>query len=232
MSLSGHVIAITGASKGIGYGIVSLLLSRGARVVAGARDTSPLSALASPNLTVATLDVRDPASTTAFGELAASQGCTALVANAGVGKFGPVDGITAEDYRTVMDTNVLGTLLCVQSLLPHFRSRGSGTVVCVTSDVSARTFSGGALYTASKHAQRAVLQCLAYEGREYGLRVCEIRPGMVDTNFADSKQGEEHKKGWLKPEDVAEAIAYAVAAPKHVRVDEILLHPVEQDVDF
>ncbi|WP_256566007.1 SDR family oxidoreductase [Deinococcus sp. QL22] len=102
----------------------------------------------------------------------------------------------------------------------------------ITSDVSGRTFANGALYTASKYAQRAITQALAHEGHGYGLRVTEIRPGRVDTYFGGSVQGEAHKAAWLRPADVAQATLYALSAPAHARIDEILLHPTVQDVAF
>ncbi|GAA5532722.1 SDR family oxidoreductase [Deinococcus aluminii] len=232
-TLAGRVVAVTGASKGIGWAVVEALTARGAQVVAGARDVSGLSRTGAAFYP---LDVTDEASVGAFAEAAVQAGVDALVNNAGVGSFQPVEEITLEEYRRVMDTNVLGTLLVTRALIPHFRerhARGEGSqVVNVTSDVSARTFATGALYTASKYAQRAVTQALAAEGQGYGLRVTEIRPGMVDTFFAGSVQGEAHKAAWLRPADVADAVVYALTAPTHARVDEVLLHPVVQEVAF
>ncbi|WP_231557257.1 SDR family oxidoreductase [Deinococcus sp. YIM 77859] len=232
-ALRGRVIAVTGASKGIGWAVTQALTAQGARVIAGARDVGGLQL---DGAEFWRLDVTDEASVDAFARAAVRAGVDALVNNAGVGSFQPVEEITPAEYRRVMDTNVLGTLLVTRGLIPHFReryARGEGSqVVNVTSDVSARTFAGGALYTASKYAQRAVTQALAYEGRAYGLRVTEIRPGMVDTFFAGSVQGAAHKAGWLRPDDVADAVLYALTAPLHARIDEVLLHPVEQDVVF
>ncbi len=226
---SGRSVAVTGASKGIGLALVQQLAAQGATVIGGARDVSGVQV---PGATFLPLDVTDEASVVAFARAAQEAGADALVNNAGVGVFKPVQDITAADYRRVMDTNVLGTLLMTRALLPHFMALGRGQVVNITSDVSARTFPSGALYTASKYAQRAMTQALAYEGHSFGLRVTEIRPGMVDTFFGDSEQGADYKAAWLKPEDVAQAVLYALSAPAHVRVDEVLLHPVVQDVAF
>lgn len=232
-SLAGRVVAVTGASKGIGWAVVKALTARGAQVIAGARDVRGLSL---EGAEFHALDVTDEASVGAFAEAAVRAEVDTLVNNAGVGSFQPFEEITVEEYRRVMDTNVLGTILVTRALIPHFRGRsaaGRGAqVVNMTSDVSARTFAGGALYTASKYAQRALTQALAYEGQGYGLRVTEIRPGMVDTFFAGSVQGEAHKAGWLRPGDVADAVLYALTAPAHARIDEVLLHPVEQEVTF
>lgn len=232
-SLSGRVVAVTGASKGIGLGIVELLIEQGASVIAGARDVGKVERDGAVFLP---LDVTDEGSVEEFAQAAISAGVDSLVNNAGVGVFKPVQQISVEEYRRVMDTNVLGTLLMTRALIPHFQYRhvsgNRSQVVNITSDVSARTFAGGALYTASKYAQRAVTHALAHEGQAYNLRVTEVRPGMVDTFFNDTQQGETHKIAWLKPADVAGAVVYALSAPEHVRVDEILLHPVMQDVAF
>lgn len=233
LPLSGRTIAVTGASKGIGLGIVDALIAQGASMIGGARDISHVErdwAVFLP------LDVTDEKSVQAFAEAASEAGVDTLVNNAGIGSFMPVQNITPAEYHRVMDTNVLGLILMTQALIPHFQLRHAegkvSRVVNITSDVSARTFANGALYTASKYAQRAVTHALAHEGQAYDLRVTEVRPGMVDTFFNDSQQGEAHKAAWLKPADVAQAVVYAVSTPDHVRVDEVLLHPVVQDVAY
>lgn len=231
--LQGRVVAVTGASKGIGLALVRALTAAGAQVIAGARSVDGVQV---QGATFLPLDVTDEASVQAFADRAAAAGVDALVNNAGVGAFMPVQDITPDEYHRVMDTNVKGTLLVTRALIPHFQARhaaGQGSqVVNVTSDVSARTFANGALYTASKYGQRAVTHALAHEGQGYGLRVTEVRSGMVDTYFAGSQQGESHKADWLKPEDVADAILYALSVPARVRIDEILLHPTVQEVAY
>lgn len=221
---------MTGASRGIGLSIVELLAAEGAQVVAGARDIAGVPEMA--GVQFMTLDVTDESSVRAFAEAATQAGADALVNNAGVGSFMPVEEITPAEYRRIMDTNVLGVILTSGAFVPHFRTLQRSTVVNVTSDVSARTFARGGLYTASKYAARAITQALAYEGHEYGLRVSEIRSGNVDTFFNDTQQGTPEKAEWLKPEDIAQAVLYALSAPAHVRIDEILLHPTWQPVAF
>lgn len=230
-TLAGRVVAVTGASRGIGRAVVEALLARGARVVAGARNVEGME-----GAEVHPLDVTDEASVSAFAGVAVRAGVDTLVNNAGVGSFAPVEEITVAEYRRVMDTNVLGTLLVTRTLIPHFRgrhARGEGSqVVNVTSDVSDRTFPNGALYTASKHAGRAVTRALAFEGQAYGLRVTEVRPGRVDTTFGGRVRGEADRAARLPPADVAAAVMYALSAPPHARIDEVVLHPVTQEVVF
>ena len=231
--LAGRVVAVTGASRGIGLAIAQVLHAAGAQVLAGARQM-PEPGL--PGIGFALLDVTDEASVQAFARRAIEAGADSLVNNAGVGVFGPLETATVEDYRRVFDTNVLGTLLATRHFLPAFRERHarglSSHLVNVTSDVSTRTFAHGAIYAASKHAQRALTQTAAHEGQHFGLRVTEIRPGMTDTHFNASTPGTPERAGHLRAHDVAQAVLYALAAPAHVRVDEVVVHPTVQPVVF
>lgn len=231
--LAGRVIAVTGASRGIGCAIAELLHSSGAKVIAGARSAHDF---ARAGIVSVTLDVCDEVSVQAFAQLAIEAGADSLVNNAGIGAFGAIEDATIEDYRKVFDTNVLGTLLATKHFIPEFKRRhGSGLtsrLINITSDVSARTFAGGALYTASKHAQRALTQTAAWEGERYGLRVTEIRSGMTDTYFNGNTPGRPDRTGHLRAHDVAQAVLYALSAPSHVRIDEIVLHPTAQPVVY
>jgi len=231
--LLGRVIAVTGASRGIGEATARLLAQAGAQVIAGARQCTPSE---TPVITHVTLDVADEDSVRAFATLAIAAGVDSVVNNAGVGCFGPIEEAIVADYHRIMDTNVLGTLLLTKWLIPEFKRRHQcglhSHLVNVTSDVSTRTFANGALYTASKFAQRALTQATACEGQAYGLRVTEVRPGMTDTHFNASTPGSPERDRHLRPEDVASAVLYALAAPAHVRVDEITLHPTQQGVVY
>lgn len=232
LPLAGRSIAVTGGTRGIGRATVERLVADGARVLAGARGEAAVVAGA----TWAPLDVSDEAGVQAWMRRAAEADVDAVVCNAGVGSFAPLDHATVDEYRRMMDTNVLGTLLLARAFLPicrerHARGRTS-RFVCVTSDVSARTFADGALYTASKHAQRALVQTLAHEGQACGLRVTEIRPGMTDTHFNGRTPGSPERALHLHADDVAAAVAYALAAPPHVRIDELVLHPAVQPVIY
>lgn len=232
-SLRGRVVAVTGASRGIGEAIARQLAEAGARVIAGSRQPSGQSA---PGVTPLSLDVADEDSVRRFAQQAIHAGVDSVVNNAGVGSFGPIETVSVEDYRRVMDTNVLGTLLVTKWLVPAFQRRHEAglrsRLVNVTSDISSRTFPHGAIYTASKHAQRALTQTIAREGERYGLLVTEVRPGMTDTHFNGNVPGSAERAEHLRAEDVAAAVLYALAAPSHVRVDEITLHPAVQPVVY
>ena len=231
--MNGRVVAVTGASRGIGLSIAELLAAKGAHVIAGSR-RAPEPEIA--GVTHLPLDVTDEASVAAFARAAVAADVDTLVNNAGIGVFSSLEAVSVEAYRRVFDTNVLGLLLTTRHFVPHFRKRHeagkSSQVVNITSDVSARTFAGGGLYSASKYAQRALTQALAFEGQEYGLRVSEIRPGMTDTFFNGNVPGRAERSGDLHPVDVAQAVLHVLNAAAHVRIDEVLLHPVNQPVVF
>ncbi|WP_200932480.1 SDR family oxidoreductase [Pseudorhodoferax sp. Leaf267] len=231
--LAGRTVAIAGASRGIGQAMAVLLAEHGASVIGGARAAD---GPAPPGVRMLALDVTDASSVRAFADAAADAGADSLVHNAGVGFFAPIEHTSVADYHRVMDTNVLGLLLASQCFFPHFRRRHAAgldsQVVTITSDVSTRTFAHGGLYTASKYAQRALTQALAHEGQPIGLRVTEIRPGMTDTHFNGHVPGTAERALHLQPLDVAQSVLHVLCAPRHVRIDEVVLHPVVQPVVF
>lgn len=232
-ALAGRTVAVTGASRGIGLAIVDLLVANGAKVIGGARTINDVHV---EGARFVELDVSSESSARAFADIAISANADTLINNAGVGTFTPLEEISVADYRHVMDTNVLGMILATRYFVPHFRDRHTrdltSQVINITSDVSNRTFANGALYTASKYAQRALTQALAFEGASYGLRVTEIRPGMTDTYFNGNTPGSSKRARDLRPEDIAESVLYALSAPAHVRIDEVLVHPTSQEVVF
>lgn len=227
------MIAVTGASRGIGAALVDALARAGATVIAGARSTFDAG---HPAVESIALDVASEASVAAFARAAIARDVDAVVNNAGVGSFAEIDEVTVDEFRRIFDTNVLGTVLVCRAFIPHFQQRHArglqSRVVNVTSDVSSRTFAGGALYTGSKFAQRAVTRALAFEGERYGCAVTEIRPGQTDTHFDGRLPGSAARAAHLRPSDIAAAVLYALAAPRHVRIDEITLHPVVQPVAY
>jgi NADP-dependent 3-hydroxy acid dehydrogenase YdfG len=232
--LDGRLAVVTGASRGIGRATVRSLAALGARVVAGARAEGELAELADahPNVHAVRLDVADPGSVRAFADAVRRDhgAIDVLVANAGIGVFGPIESTALEDWDRVFDVNVRGPFLVVQAFLADLRAR-RGHAVLVTSDVSARTFAGGALYTASKHAQRAFARALQMEVEADGVRVTEVRPGVVATAFGDGTE-RPAEYGALESADVAEAIAFALTRPARVRLDELHFHPMGQKAEY
>jgi NADP-dependent 3-hydroxy acid dehydrogenase YdfG len=227
---------ITGASSGIGAATARALAADGFRVVLGARRLDRLEELAGEvGGEAIALDVTDPDSVAEFA--AAVPACDVLVNNAG-GALG-LDPIAEADeglWRTMYEANVLGTMRMTRALLPRLIESGAGHVVAVTSIAAFEDYRGGAGYTAAKHAQRAVLRALRLELLGEPVRVTEIAPGMVETEFSVVRFGgdEEAAAGVyegmepLRAEDVAECIRWALAQPSHVNVDEIVVRPRDQ----
>ncbi|WML38601.1 SDR family oxidoreductase [Neobacillus sp. OS1-2] len=151
-----------------------------------------------------------------------------LVNNAGVGFFKLTEEVTVDEWKKIFEVNVQGVFLATKAVLPHMKEQKSGTIITISSDVARYTIPNGAAYTATKYAVQGFSGSVAQEVREYGIRVGTINPGMVDTYFAESTQGLAEKKDWLKVEDIANAVVYMASAPKHMLIDEIVLHPFVQ----
>ena len=227
------VAVVTGASRGIGRATALNLAYAGAKVYAGARALDELEALEGDhdNIQALKLDVADPTSVTAFAQAVLDRHAVdILVNNAGVGVFKPVEDITLTEWDRIYNVNVRGTFLVTQAFLASIRARG-GHIINVTSDVSSRTFVGGSLYTSSKFAQRAFTRALQMEVEGDGVRVSEVRPGVVATHFGDTQPQAVDEKA-LSPQDVADAVLYALTRPARMRLDEILFHPMGQKTEF
>lgn len=152
-----------------------------------------------------------------------------LVNNAGVGQFKLAEEHSLADFKHMFDVNVQGVFLCSTAVVPHMKERKEGTIITISSDVGRRTISNGSVYTATKYAVQGFSGSLAQELREFGVRVGTVNPGAIDTYFADSEPGLDFKEDWLKVDDIAEAVAFMASAPKHMVVDEIMLHPLSQE---
>ncbi|MFG6116347.1 SDR family oxidoreductase [Halobacillus sp. MO56] len=152
-----------------------------------------------------------------------------LINNAGIGAFKKVEDVTVEEWNKTFAINVQGVFLATKAVLPIMKKNQFGTIITVASDVSRYTIpEAGSLYTSTKYAVQGFMGAVAQEVREHGIRVGTINPGMVDTYFANSKQGLPEKEEWLKVEDIAESIVYMAGVPKHMLIDELHLHPLTQ----
>jgi len=231
-----RIAIVTGASSGIGAATARALAGDGLRVIVGARRLSRLQALAEEiGAEALPLDVTDPDSVAAFA--AAVPACDVLVNNAG-GALGldPVGEADEEQWRWMYEANVLGTMRMTRALLPGLRERGDGHVIGVTSIAAFEPYRGGAGYNAAKHAQRAMLRALRLELLGQPVRVTEVAPGMVETEFSEVRLGGDAEAATrvyrgmspLRAEDVAECIRWAVSLPAHVNIDEIVVRPRDQ----
>jgi NADP-dependent 3-hydroxy acid dehydrogenase YdfG len=208
----------------------------GYRVVLGARRLERLEDLARELGGEAIgLDVTDPDSVTAFA--ARVPACDVLVNNAG-GALGlePLGEADEELWRTMFESNVLGTMRMTRALLSRLIESGNGHMVAVTSIAAFETYRGGAGYSAAKHAQRAAVRTLRLELLGEPVSVTEIAPGMVETEFSLVRFGGDEEAAAkvyagmepLRAEEVAECIRWAVTQPAHVNIDEIVIRPRDQ----
>ncbi|MCU1377883.1 MAG: sdh 2 [Acidimicrobiales bacterium] len=227
---------VTGASSGIGAATARRLAAEGFEVVIGARRLDRLREVAEPiGARALPLDVTDPASVQAF---AAEVGdCRVLVNNAG-GAFGldPVATSDEEQWRQMYDSNVLGTLRMTKAFLPKLEASGDGHVVMMGSVAAWEPYAGGAGYNVAKFGLRAMTRVLREELLGHPIRVSEIDPGMVETDFSVVRFGGDQERAAavyegttpLTADDVADCIAFVVTRPSHVNIDTLLLMPRDQ----
>ena len=226
---------VTGASSGIGAATVEALTAAGISVVAGARREDRLRALAErTGARWLPLDVTSQQSVDAF--VAQLDECAILVNNAG-GALG-VDRVADADldkYAGMYESNVLGLVRMTRALLPKLLESGDGHVVNIGSVAGFETYPGGGGYTAAKHAVRALSHTLRLELLGKPVRVTEVDPGLVETEFSivrlrDPERARAVYEGMtpLVAADVADCVVWAVTRPSHVNIDEIVIRPRDQ----
>jgi NAD(P)-dependent dehydrogenase (short-subunit alcohol dehydrogenase family) len=212
--LSGKVAVVTGGSRGIGLAIARGLLDAGARVAITATSDATLRAAARELSPVAgeqavlpiRADVRHESEVREAINVAARQfgGLDILVNNAGVGLFSAVADMAADDWRTIIDTNLTGVFYCCSAALPHLKARGAGWIINISSLSGKNPFPEAAAYCASKAGLNAFSEALMQEVRHDGVRVAYIMPGSVRTEFAARKPGSDEWR--LSPDDVARVV--------------------------
>ena len=229
------IAVVTGGSRGIGFATAMRFLQEGATVaVLGTRDETLREAhdrlaAAGNEARVGTwrCDVRDAQAVAAAfdGIVGRFGGIDVLVNSAGIGRFAPVEEMTLDDFRAVLDTNVAGVFHACQAAIPHMKRRGRGWIVNISSLSSTGPFPKGAAYCASKAAVNAMTDALLQEVRYDGIRVSCVLPGSVNTTFGGHAST---KADWaLMPEDVAEAIVDLVAHPSRSLPSRLEIRPAQ-----
>ncbi|HNP56540.1 MAG TPA: SDR family oxidoreductase [Gordonia sp. (in: high G+C Gram-positive bacteria)] len=231
-----RVAVVTGASSGIGEATARTLAADGYLVVVGARRLDRIAALAEEIGGIGrALDVTDTDSIAAF--VAGLDRVDVLVNNAGGAKgLATVAEAVEEDWRWMWETNVLGTLRMTKALLPALIASGDGLIVTVTSIAALEPYDNGAGYTSAKHAQALLHRTLRLELLGQPVRLTEILPGMVETEFSvvrfdgDQERADAVYAGLtpLVADDVAEVISFVASRPPHVNLDEIVIKPRDQ----
>lgn len=231
---------VTGASSGIGAATARSLRAAGFEVVIGARRLDRLQELAQEiGAQALPLDVSNAESVSTFCD--GVETCDVLINNAG-GALG-LDSVETgkdEDWAKMYDTNVIGIMRMCRGLIPKLEASGDGHIVNIGSIASRFVYSGGGGYTAVKHAERAVTRTLRGELLGRPVRVTDIQPGMVETEFSlvrfdgDKEKADAVYEGVdaLTAVDIANCITWAVTLPSHVNVDEMMVTPRQQVLGF
>ncbi|WP_411137376.1 SDR family oxidoreductase [Streptomyces sp. C10] len=241
--IEGKVVAITGASSGIGEAAALLLAERGARLVLGARRSERLAALvarieeAGGTAVQIRMDVTRREDLHALVALAGERfgRLDVLVSNAGVGTISPLDDLRVEEWDHMVDVNVKGVLHGIAAALPVFRAQGAGHFVTVASTAAFRVVPAMAVYAGTKFAVRAICEGLRQEAGD-SLRVTTVSPGVTATGFAEASSNSRVRAEITKmrddlaipPDAIARAIAFAIEQPATVDVNEIVVRPTAQ----
>ena len=239
----GKVVAITGASSGIGEATALLLAGRGAKVVLGARRLDRLEALAGRiaaaggEAAYARTDVKRREDLSDLVKLACQRygKLDVLVNNAGIGPISPLDDLRVEEWEEMIDINVKGVLYGIAAALPVFRKQGFGHFVNTASTAGLIVRPTMAVYAGTKFAVRAISEGLRQEAGDK-LRVTIITPGFIHTDFVETVTNPEVKaqieasrdKFAISPDAIARAIAFAIEQPADVDVGEVIIRPTAQ----
>ena len=244
MDLSGRTVAITGASSGIGEATALACAREGAAVALAARRTDRIEELAKRieadggRAIAVETDVAEEASARAFVERAHEElgPLWGLVNNAGLMLLGAVEGADTEDWRRMVTVNCLGLLYCTHAALPLMREAGGGHIVNVSSVAGRFANLGSAVYNMTKWGVNGFSEALRQEALHSGIRVTLVEPGAVATELIGHNRPEVIEAAAkrfegvtpLTPEDIADAILYALTRPENVAVQELLVRPALQ----
>ena len=244
-NIEGKVVVITGASSGLGESTARHLAELGATVVLGARRVDRIDALAreltakgQPALAVQT-DVTDrlqvqrlvDAAIARFGRI------DVMINNAGLMPHSPLERLKVDDWDRMIDVNLKGVLYGIAAALPPMQAQKSGHIINVSSVAGHKVRPGGAVYSATKHAVRALSEGLRQEVKPYNIRTTVISPGAVDTELPNSITEPDVAANMRKIYEVAvpadafaRAVAYAMGQPDDIDINEILFRPTKQEV--
>jgi len=244
--LEGRKALITGASSGIGEATALAMAREGAAVALGARRKQRLDETVERiesdggRAVAIEADVADESQARSLVEGAHAElgGLDCLVNNAGLMLLGPLQGADTDEWRRMIDVNLLGLLYCTHAALPLMRDGGGGDVVNVSSVAGRTAALGSGVYNMTKWGVVGFSESLRQEGAHIGVRVTCVEPGFVDTELQGhnehplvvetiAKMREQTGKV-LEPEDIARAIVYVVAQPEHVSINEVLVRPSGQ----
>ncbi len=214
-------VVVTGASFGIGKATAKLLAENNFHVIAIARSIDELKSIESENIELYQMDITNSLEVENFGKYIYDKKIDALVNNAG-GGFNLPNNILNDDvdnWKKSYDLNVIGAMNMTKTVAPSMIKNGGGNVVLITSMAGHFVYRGGSSYTVAKHAEVALAEILRFELFDKNIRVTEIAPGNVNS------RGDRDRNNCLNPEDVADAIRWALMVPEHVNIETLsILH--------
>jgi len=230
VTLEGKVALITGASRGIGAAVARRLQAEGVRLALASRSGDDLGL---EGVVARPCDVRRPEDLDAIvAETAERFGrLDILVANAGVGAYGPFLELSAEHLEEMIDVNLKGTLYAVRAALPHLIASGEGDIVTLASEAGRRGLPYEAVYCASKFGQVGFTRALDHELREHGIRCINVCPGGVATDFAlEEGRGRTSDvlPGMMTADDVADVVLFVLTRPRNHRILETAFRPMTE----
>jgi NADP-dependent 3-hydroxy acid dehydrogenase YdfG len=244
MGIEGKVVAITGASSGIGRAIAHLLAERGAAVVLGARGEDTLAAVANEIRSVGgkaascRVDVTKRADLQTLVDLACDRfgRLDVIVNNAGIGPISRFDALRVDEWDAMIDVNFRGVLYGIAAALPVFQRQQSGHIINIISTAGLKIVPTMGVYAATKNAVRTITEALRQEAGP-NLRVTEVSPGMIATDFSAATPDAATREALQKriadvaipPESIARGVAFAIDQPADVDIGSIVIRPTAQD---
>ncbi|UQS22622.1 SDR family oxidoreductase [Amycolatopsis thermalba] len=242
--VDGKVVAITGASSGIGEATALELAGRGAAIVLGARRGDRLDALVARirgeggRAEMLAVDVTERAGVAELVALAVDRfgRLDVLVSNAGVARLAPVADLDVDDWDAMIDVNLRGVLYGIAAAMPVFRRQGRGHFVTTVSTSGLKIVPTQAVYAGTKNAVRTVLEALRQESTDGVVRTTAVSPGYVRTELVDHVEDPARREAaqramadlGISPEAVARAIAFAIEQPDDVEIGELVIRPARQ----
>jgi NADP-dependent 3-hydroxy acid dehydrogenase YdfG len=244
--MKNKVAIVTGASSGIGYATALALSRAGAKVAAGARRIDRLESLQSEitknggEIFIQKLDVTIKSECDAFADAVIKKWGTIdiLVNNAGLQPLSFFKNLKVDEWDKMIDVNIRGVLYCTAAVITHMMNKKSGHIVNISSIAGRIVYPAGSVYCATKHAVTAFSEGLRQEfSQRSNIRITCIEPGLVATELTNTITDEALEKyvertkqmEALQAEDIADAIVFAVQAPSHVNVNEMLIRPTTQE---